>query len=263
MAPDPTPDDPVSLERAILGEDPVHSALEVAAETGVTIEELRRLWRALGFPEHGTEIAFNRADADAVSTLTSIVESGAIDFDMAVMLTRGVGQTMARLADWEVATLAHRVEELELGEEATGSRARSALRMVEEVNPQFEQLLIYAWRRHLAAAVARIEALAANEAGLNTTQLTVGFADIVVVHRAVQRGLARADRRHRGDLRVSLRRRGREPPRPRDQEPGRLGAVRARRPDLGVRHRRAGSSTSSAATRGCRRYGSAWPPAPS
>ena len=179
MAPDETPHDPVSLERAILGEEPVHSALEVAAETGVTIEELRRFWRALGFPEHGTEIAFNRADADAVSTLTGIVESGAIDFDVAVMLTRGVGQTMARLADWEVATLAHRVEELEQGEQATGSRAGSALRMVEGVNPPFERLLIYAWRRHLAAAVARVEALGANESGLNTTQLTVGFADMV------------------------------------------------------------------------------------
>ena len=87
----------------------------MAAETGVTIEELRRLWRALGFPEHGAEVAFTRSDAEAVSTLSGIVESGAIDFDVAVMLTRAVGQTMARLADWEVATLVHRVEELERG----------------------------------------------------------------------------------------------------------------------------------------------------
>ena len=211
MAPDPTPDDPVSLERAILGEDPVHSALEVAAETGVTIDELRRLWRALGFPEHGTEIAFNRADADAVSTLTGIVESGAIDFDMAVMLTRGVGQTMARLADWEVATLAHRVEELEQGEEATGSRARSALRMVEDVNPQFERLLIYAWRRHLAAAVARIEALGRQRGRPQHHPADRRVRRHRLLHRAVQRGLPRADRRHRRDLRVALRRRRREP----------------------------------------------------
>jgi adenylate cyclase len=39
--------------------------------------------------------------------------------------------------------------------------------------------MIYAWRRHLAAAVARIEALGANEEDLHTVQLTVGFADIV------------------------------------------------------------------------------------
>lgn len=179
MAPEEHPRDPASLERAILGEEPVHSALEVASETGLTVEELRRLWRALGFPEHGAEIAFTHSDAGAVSTLNGIVESGAIDFDVAVMLTRAVGQTMARLADWEVATLVHRIEELERGEHATGSRVDTAMRLVQEVNPPFEALLVYAWRRHLAAAVARIEALGAKEEDLHTTQLTVGFADIV------------------------------------------------------------------------------------
>jgi adenylate cyclase len=86
---------------------------------------------------------------------------------------------MARLADWEVATLVHRVEEMEQGEQATGSRTGSAMRLVEQMNPPFERLLVYAWRRHLAAAVSRIEALGANEEDLHTTQVTVGFADIV------------------------------------------------------------------------------------
>ena len=108
-----------------------------------------------------------------------MVSSGAIDFDMAVNLTRAVGQTMARLADWEVATLVHRVEELEAGDEATGSRLGSAIRLIDEINQPFEELLVYVWRRHLAAAVARVEALRANEEDLNTVQLTVGFADIV------------------------------------------------------------------------------------
>jgi adenylate cyclase len=151
----------------------------VAAETGVTIEQARRLWRALGFPEHGVEVAFNRADVEAVSTLNTLVGSGLLDFDTAVNLTRAVGQTMARLADWEVATLVQRIEHLEQGDQATGSRTGSAKRMVEDLNPPFEELLLYAWRRHLAAAVARIEALGANEEDLHTTQLTVGFADIV------------------------------------------------------------------------------------
>ena len=167
------------LEHAILGEEPVFNALEVAAETGVTIEEARRLWRALGFPEHGVETAFTRSDAEAVSTLVGVVTEGLIDFDMAVNLTRAVGQTMARLADWEVASLVQRVEELEAGADATGSRMGSALRLLEGFSDPFESLLIYAWRRHLAAAVARIEALGANEEDLHTTQLTVGFADIV------------------------------------------------------------------------------------
>jgi adenylate cyclase len=167
------------LERAILGEDVVFNAHDVSAETGVTMDEIRRLWRALGFPEHGVETAFTQSDADAVSTLQRVVSSGLIDFDLAVNLTRAVGQTVARLADWEVTALAQRVEELESSDQATGSRLGSAMRIVEEFNPPFEKLILYAWRRHLAAAVARLEALGADDEDMHTTQLSVGFADIV------------------------------------------------------------------------------------
>jgi adenylate cyclase len=80
---------------------------------------------------------------------------------------------MARLADWEVATMAQVVDERD------PSGAGDLMRVLEEMGRPFEGLLIYAWRRHLAAAVARVQALRANEEDLNTVQLTVGFADIV------------------------------------------------------------------------------------
>jgi adenylate cyclase len=167
------------LEDAILRESPDLTRSEVAQAAGVTLDEARRLWRALGFPDVGEEAAFIDADLDALSTLVSAVNDGAIDFDMAVRLTRAVGQTMARLADWEVATLSSRVEHLERSDEATGSRIGSALRIAEQVAVPFEKLLIYAWRRHLAAAVSRVEALGAADEDLHTTQVTVGFADLV------------------------------------------------------------------------------------
>ena len=167
------------LESAILGEQPSLTSETVAEAAGVTLEQARRLWRALGFPNAGDEAAFTDADLVALSTLFGAVESGALDFDTAVRLTRAVGQTMARLADWQVALLSARVEQLEASDEATGSRIGSALRLTEQVGVPFEQLLVYAWRRHLAAAVARVEALGANDADLHTTRVTVGFADLV------------------------------------------------------------------------------------
>jgi adenylate cyclase len=183
MAPEPgrRPEDvPVQrLDQAILGEEPRYTAPEVAAEAGVSIEETHRLWRALGFPEILGEVAFTQGDVEAVSGVLDIVESGAVDFDTAVHLTRAVGQTMARLADWEVSTLVGRVEELEAGDQATGSRAGSALRLIQQVNAPFEDLLRYSWRRHLAAAVARVEAMGAEHEDLHTTDVTVGFADLV------------------------------------------------------------------------------------
>ncbi len=167
------------LGRAILGEEPLYSAAEVATESGVTLDQARRLWRALGFPEAGGARAFTESDVAAVSKIVGAIDSGLIDFDLAVTLTRAVGQTMARLADWEVAALVHRVEELAADEDVTETRTQTGLRMIEEFGRPFEDLLIYAWRRHLAAATSRLEAMGANEEDLHTVQLTVGFADIV------------------------------------------------------------------------------------
>jgi adenylate cyclase len=122
------------FERAVLGEEPVFTALDVAAETGATLEQAQRLWRALGFPEHGNAVAFTQGDVGALSTLIKLVDTGMLDFDLAVNLTRAVGQTMARLSDWEVSALIHRVEELEreqrsAGQDVAESRAEVAMRM--------------------------------------------------------------------------------------------------------------------------------------
>lgn len=167
------------LEKAILGQTPDLTSTGVADAAGVPLEQARRLWRALGFPDAGDAVAFTDADLVALSTLVGAVDQGALDFDTAVRLTRAVGQTMARLADWQVATLVARVEQLEAGEEATGSRIGSALRLAEHVGVPFEELLVYSWRRHLAQAVARVEALGAEETDPHTIQVTVGFADLV------------------------------------------------------------------------------------
>ena len=176
---EPEPATRDDLERAILGRNPGLTSEAVAAGAGVSLEQARRLWRALGFPDVGEAAAFTEADELALKTLVGAVDAGAIDFDTAVRLTRAVGQTMARLADWQVATLAARVEQLESGDEATGSRLGSALRLAEQVGVPFEHLLVYSWRRHLAAAVSRVEALGAKHDDLHTIEVTVGFADLV------------------------------------------------------------------------------------
>ena len=178
-APEPAAFTSAQLESALLGDLPQLTSEEIATAAGVSVDDARRLWRALGFPDLGDGAAFTDTDKAALTAVTGSVTSGAIDFDTAVRLTRAVGQTMARLADWQVATLASRVEDLERSDEATGSRIGSALRLAEQVGVPFEQLVVYAWRRHLAAAVARVEALGANDEDLHTVEVTVGFADLV------------------------------------------------------------------------------------
>jgi adenylate cyclase len=167
------------LERAILGDLPRHTSLEVAESAGVSLADARRLWRALGFADAGEDPAFTDADLDALTVIAKLTDSDILDFETAVKLTRAVGQTVARLADWQVATLAERVESVEAGDDASGSRLFTAFQMAHEVEPAFERLLVYAWRRHLAAAVGRVEALGAAAEELLTVHLTVGFADLV------------------------------------------------------------------------------------
>lgn len=163
------------LEQAILRDEPRFTAAEIAGGSEEALEQARRLWRALGFPEHDQERAFTGGDRAALTTLRGALDSGALDFETALNLTRAVGQTMSRLADWEVGALLPLLEQTKGG--ASG-RLDAAIGMVEAVGAPFEELLIYAWRRHLAASVARIDSLGDDE-NATTYDVTVGFADIV------------------------------------------------------------------------------------
>lgn len=177
LPPDPADLAETDLAETVLGGPPAFTAQAVAAQAGVGLEQARRLWRALGFPEPGNETAYTQADLDAVTLVARQLASGLLDFDTALHVTRALGSTIARLADWEVATLLQRVEEPQAG--AVAEAARQPRQLLTELNPAFEELLVYAWRRHLAAAITRYQAQAERDDDLGAGQLTVGFADIV------------------------------------------------------------------------------------
>jgi adenylate cyclase len=162
------------LQRAILGHDTELTSEQVAEQAGLPVAEARRLWRALGFPDPGEEAAFGPADAEALASIQGTVSQGGLDLDTIVRMTRAVGQTVARLADWEVAILTSEIERLA----PDGGRLAVAGRMVQTLEPGFESLLVYAWRRHLAAAASRIELLG-DEDTEHLAEATVGFADLV------------------------------------------------------------------------------------
>jgi adenylate cyclase len=177
---EPDPPSPADVEELILGGEPRFTAVELAQQTGTTLVEARRIWRALGFPEYdpGT-VAFTDADAVALALVRRVIDDEVVDLDTAINLTRALGQTMSRLADWDVATLAPRIDPGDTGEDAVHKRMAEAMRLINEIGGSFEHLIIYAWRRHLAAALARAEALASSDDETATTDVTVGFADLV------------------------------------------------------------------------------------
>ena len=185
--PSPPSDEPlreprrVSLRNQLLGlllrEELDRDIVAAAGDASLDPELARRLWRALGFPEPGGRQAFGDADVAAFQLVKAAIQSDLLTEDTVLRLARAMGVTMARLADWEVATLVDEMErDVEVGR--ADSRLGVALTLAAELAPRFEDILVQVWRRHLTVAAARMEAIGANDTELRTTTMTVGFADL-------------------------------------------------------------------------------------
>jgi adenylate cyclase len=152
---------------------PALTSLEVAREAGVDLVEVRRLWRALGFPPVDDDARlFTRADVEILRAVRALIELQGTDPADVVQLTRVIGQALARVADAQATVAAERLRT----DAASGrSAAPDLVARMEALAPSLQQFLGYVWRRHLLAAVQRISATpsAADQ------RLTVGFADLV------------------------------------------------------------------------------------
>lgn len=164
------------LDAAILGRIPELTAEQAAQAAEVSLEDASRLWRALGFPEVGNEAAFTLDDVGALVRVREAFEAG-VDIDTLTRVTRAVGRTMARLADWELANLLPGFEAMH-GTLSEEERLDKAIELVNAVAPSFELLILYTWRRHLAATASRSDALVDSHDQVHLTA-TIGFADLV------------------------------------------------------------------------------------
>ncbi|HET6818451.1 MAG TPA: adenylate/guanylate cyclase domain-containing protein [Mycobacteriales bacterium] len=163
-------DVPAALERELLGGDRRYTRVEVAEQAGVPVEQARILWRALGFADVGDDnVAFTNQDVQALRAVDGLVRRGVIDAGTQLAMTRAMGQSLARLADWHVSaiTSAFDVDHPAAGEDAAA--------VAHELVPVVEGLIGYVWRRHLAATAGR--ALA--DGTSPSASLVVGFADLV------------------------------------------------------------------------------------
>ena len=117
-----------------------------------TSSRARRYWRALGFADaEPGEAPYTDTDVAALQRAVDLVEHGGIDEQYVLALTRAMGQTMARLADWQVDIAVDRLQSEGRPLEAGRGPGR-----LEASLPDLEHLLTHAWRRHLLAAVGRV-----------------------------------------------------------------------------------------------------------
>jgi adenylate cyclase len=171
------------FEEALLGGPRRYTRAEVAAAAGVSLDRCRRIWLALGFAnvDDGVKV-FTEGDIAALRAWDSLIADGEIRAEDEVSHVRAIGQTMSRLADWQVREMLTRIAE------ATGpdepARAAGTAELTDTVLPIVESLMSYTWRRHLVAAAGRILASPADE--LSTATTVIGFADMVGYTSAVR-----------------------------------------------------------------------------
>lgn len=172
--------DPGQIEELLLGAQRRYTAPEVAAMTGLELEFLRRLWRALGLPQHADEVvAFTEDDVTGARTMAELLKLDPIDEEAGIRLARAMGQTMSRLAGWQVDIVNTTL--LDPRVPPSADQIRGVLAASEILMPRGEAQIGWVWRRHVAAAGLRALALVtANEdASPNRIPLAVGFADLV------------------------------------------------------------------------------------
>jgi adenylate cyclase len=163
------------LETLLLG-GPVTLTREDIERLGtVPAEQSSAIWAAMGFAElpYG-QPAFTEADREALQTAASLLELGIIDPDTLLVLTRAMGQGLAKLAEAQLDVFRAMSGGMTVDEAITVA-ASSA----DDVLPKLEQLVLFVWRRQFAAAVQRAIASAQNlkEDGLPVQ--AIGFVDLV------------------------------------------------------------------------------------
>lgn len=146
---------------------------EVAEAAGVTVDQARPYWRAMGFADVRHEKAFTQADVRALRMLLALVADETLDEVRAIELVRSLGQSASRLTDWQVGLMSRILAESEEPVDL-----ENVLETAARILPQLESLLIHAWRRHLAAVIGRPFTPIVETDVEDLGQLTVGFADI-------------------------------------------------------------------------------------
>jgi adenylate cyclase len=153
------------LERLLLGGPRRYTRLDVARLAGVPLEQASQLWRALGFADTADdEVVFTDADLATIRQADALAREGLVDESARLAIARMLGQSMSRLAEWQMRLLVDLV----------GDHPEAAPELAGRLLPVLEEIQAYVWRRHLAAQVSRSLA-APSDAG----SVVVGFADMV------------------------------------------------------------------------------------
>ena len=135
---------------------------ELIANLGIPSEHAEKIWNAFGFPRRRIDTKiFSRKDLEALRIFSG--SEDVMEMAAQVSTARSIGQSMARLAEWQ----ADQLVELDADPDVPWS--------VPQMADALEKIQQFVWRRHLMLALERRTASEASE----SLHSVVGFADIV------------------------------------------------------------------------------------
>ena len=166
----------LAIERLALGQEVVYDIEAACEATGLPAEEIRHVWRSLGFPDpQPGEPVFSTVDLGNLAAVAEMIRSGAVSPEVTYGMTRVIGSSMARVAS-------ALVDAVSAGGDRPGRDrlppADPAVALAEAGNVlgRFPAVLEQVWRRHLQDAARRRLLRGDVEGGPG---LVVGFADLV------------------------------------------------------------------------------------
>ncbi|MGH3242270.1 MAG: adenylate/guanylate cyclase domain-containing protein, partial [Spirillospora sp.] len=152
--------DPKEIEELLLGGELRYNRVDAVRLAGVSREFSGRVWRAFGYPSMpDEEVAYTEGDIAALDRIRRLMDDGVLDEEGVIRLVRAFGQTMTRLAEWQVSLL-HSMLTQEPSEAPSAEAVQTIVDVAERHIGEFEPLVVHAWRRQLAAAGTRALAAA-------------------------------------------------------------------------------------------------------
>ena len=161
------------VDEVLLGSGRKFTRLEMAEQSGLGLDEVRTLWRALGFAtvDDDDRRAFTDADLAALRDVRRLASIGGIDEEVMRAMTRIIGQSFARLASWQGQLVLEIVGEQP---DLLADGGDRVIELIDELIPLTGRLHDYVWRRQLAAYFDRQAA----GSGAGSDSRAVGFADM-------------------------------------------------------------------------------------
>lgn len=161
--PPPDVDQLLQLLTSLTGE-PKYSRNDATVLAAIDPDRAERVWAACGFSTFDPDAkVLTEEDLHALIMITAINDADPHRANLEVAMSRSIGQTMSRLADWEASEFFDVLRDPTLNVS------------LPEMVSAIERIHNLIWRRHFAAAITSLSA----SADLDHSRRSVGFADLV------------------------------------------------------------------------------------